>query len=130
MSSQYLVAVEFGYEPCLVKRVLSKLHFQCAGDLIDFLEDRADEIPQEEEEEVMSPPPKELTPPPQIKDEFREETELLYRRALCLHCKKDKKDIVCLPCSHLSLCRHCANKTQNCPACKEYIITTILTYLG
>jgi len=41
----------------------------------------------------------------------------------CLLCLDNKKDIVFIPCGHVSMCSGCANKFTNteCPCCRKTI---------
>ena len=61
---------------------------------------------------------------------LKEETELLYREAMCLACQKNKRSIVTLPCCHFTLCRVCEPIIRKCPfrQCEEKIESAILTY--
>ena len=131
MSSQYRVALEFGYDSQRIKQVLEKKKFASAGDLIDFLEESEveeyetksgeTELKKEEVEKIES-----LTQ----KLSLREETERLYRNAICLRCARKSRNILCLPCTHLSLCSDCASLTSTCPMCKTSILGTIVTYIA
>ena len=136
MSTQQQVAVELGYDRRRVKRVLAKHTFACAGDLIDFLEDKLDDT--EEEEEEGKEEEKEgassrvvIGAEAVVNSEtysLREETEALYRRTLCKRCVHNCATNLCLPCCHISLCNACIF-ARKCPVCDSYISDTIVTYL-
>lgn len=58
------------------------------------------------------------------------ETVLLYKRSKCLVCLTNRRCVVTLPCSHLSLCNTCLLRTRKCPLrdCGERIESGIQTY--
>ena len=155
MSTQYLVALELGYDRKRIKRALAKKKFACAGDLIEFLEDNEDEQEEEEEEEEEEVKIQasgvskdeemkidgreskieaiEITEDAEVvrseKPTLLQETEQLYRRSLCLQCRLRCKSVLCLPCCHLSMCKVCGRLTKHCPTCGECIHDIIVTYL-
>ena len=138
MSTQQRVAVELGYDRRRVKRVLAKHTFACAGDLIDFLEDKLDDTEEEEEEEEGKEEEKEgassrvvIGAEAVVNSEtysLRKETEALYRRTLCKRCVSRCATNLCLPCCHISLCNACIH-ARKCPMCDSFISNTIVTYL-
>ena len=58
MLTQYKVAIELGYAPALVRKVLRRQHFDRAGDLVDYLWDIefADDSNEKKEEEGTPQP--------------------------------------------------------------------------
>ena len=144
MSTQQQVAVELGYDRRRVKRVLAKHTFACAGDLVDFLEDKLDSSEEEEKEEEEKEEEKEgkeekegtssriiIGAEAVVNSEtysLREETEALYRRTLCKRCVSRCATNLCLPCCHISLCNACIH-ARKCPMCDSFISNTIVTYL-
>ena len=148
--TQYTVAREFGYPKKLIKEFMQKRRYPNAGELIEDLEeyllttinerDGADESEEDEsasdEEKVAAAAavPMEGTCAVSTKKPLSllEETELLYRKSLCMLCRKNKRCFVTLPCSHLTLCRVCLPKTRQCPRqdCQEIIQCVIATYLA
>ena len=149
MESQYKVAVEFGYPPFQVKWALQQHQFPCAGDLVNFLYDLqipTDEedtmavlhnltLGKEEEEELQQP--KEIA---EIKAVLQEETlspsalktdtALLLHMTRCLCCHENDRNIVILPCSHLTHCLTCSPSVSSCPRhdCQMVIERKILVY--
>ena len=132
MSSQHQVAVELGYDSRHVARVLAKKKFDCAGDLVDYLEDNEEEEDEEEDEEEKEKEKEEITELTQAleKSTLLKETEQLYRQSICRRCDLRSKSIVCLPCCHLSLCKICKQRTRHCPTCGEDILDTVVTYMA
>ena len=59
---------------------------------------------------------------------LRRETSFMYLKSKCAICYTHARNIVSLPCSHLSLCEHCSNKVDKCPLCQETISCTIKTF--
>lgn len=146
-SSQFLVAVEFGYPNNIVRRVLKRQKFKDAGSLIEYLEDneeqlQAEDDDDEEGETVMSSgratptvegekPKLTLFIPPRKKElGLREETELMYKQSICLLCQKSNRAYVLLPCCHLAVCAACLPKTTFCPKlnCKTRVMEAVFTY--
>ena len=146
MLTQYKVAIELGYAPALVRKVLRRQHFDRAGDLVDYLWgiEFADDSNEKKEEEgtpqpTFSLPYLPMTNSLEIENEkksrqqsLREETLQLYFQSQCLCCREKERNIVCLPCSHLTLCARCATMTSHCPAaeCHEKIKDTIVAFLS
>ena len=126
-NSKHEVAVEFGYASSVVSLALTKQDFSCAGDLIDYLELYEEDLHKEDMEknakESGADHEKILT--------LREETELLYRSALCLRCRKRPRTIIILPCGHFSLCSNCEKWCRYCPVldCNSYIMSAITTFM-
>lgn len=157
METQLKIAVEFGYPPLQVKRVLHHHQFSSAGDLMAFLFDTSlsdveeEEEMEEEEKSVSSTNLDDKTPIPnsiegetshEEKNSFLENESEQSRAALqaetlallyskkCDHCYKRDKSVVALPCSHLTLCIGCAPLVKLCPQCRQFIEMTILTYIA
>ena len=131
-STQYQVAIEMGFTPARVRRVLTKQRFECAGDLIDYLEDTESDGEGEEKTEKVKDGNTVQEATTAVRElSLREETEIYYRQSVCLRCEERKRTIVCLPCCHLTLCSLCAQLTRRCPLpdCQQPIDETILTYL-
>ena len=140
---QLIVALEFGYDEEIVKRVLKKCEFDDAGDLLDYLDTHNEELEAEKEVEEEPTPEEEkelpqasaqpLTPsaPPPTESSLRQETEDLYRRSICLNCFRRRRCFVVLPCSHFSICDNCEKELRKCPArdCGEAIECSIKTYM-
>ena len=61
-----------------------------------------------------------------------EETKFYYRQSICLRCDSRKRNVVCLPCCHLTLCSFCSVIASRCyrPDCKVPIESTIETFIG
>jgi hypothetical protein len=127
---QFQVAIEMDFPERIVSHVLRKHQFENAGQLVNFLEDNMELIETELEEEnycnenVVASPSKDEA----MKElSLREETELLYRLSYCLKCWTNPRTLVCLPCSHYTLCEDCEKTTKTCPrrdcqASIEYVI--------
>lgn len=137
---QEIVALEFGFESQLIHEVLSHQTFACAGDLIDYLSDLTDAADDENLERVRR---KQLEKETEKEEEaekqhleeedscletLRRETAVLYLRSKCLECRKNSRNIVTMPCSHLTLCETCSEKTTQCPSCKETIVAVVKTF--
>ena len=157
-STQYKVAIEMGFDPDRVRRVLTRQSFKCAGDLIDCLEDivsseeeKTDKNDDDEDDKKVAEKVEntitvqEATPPPAAaaaaaevattsvrKLSLREETQILYFRSVCLRCQERKRTVVCLPCCHLTLCTFCSQLAISCPLpdCRQPIKETIVTFIA
>ena len=144
-STQYQVAIEMGFVPDRVRRALTKQRFECAGDLIDYLEDKvSDEEEEEGEEKADKKAAGEVKEGNTIQGavaevataairelSLREETEIYYRQSVCLRCRERKRAIVCLPSFHFTLCSLCSHLARRCPLpdCQQPIDETILSYM-
>lgn len=141
----YRVACELDFPNKIVRRALRKYKFKTAGSFVDYLETHLDEFDAEEEGEepvcgeenitILSFPSKtetanSIAAANTVQPTFREETENLYKRAICLVCNKNRRSFVILPCSHFALCATCESSTRKCPLqdCQEPISCTIQTY--
>ena len=146
--TQYAVAVELCYPEKIVKLALRRKTFKDAGSLLDYLDaneeelreqadneaaaaaaaEEAKRVEDEQEEEENSAQVKN----PTIKLSLREETELLYRRSVCLRCQRHKRTQVCLPCCHFALCDSCERSTDVCPfhGCNTIILHTVRTFMA
>ena len=153
METQLRIAVEFGYPLLQVKRVLQQKQFPSAGDLVAFLfdaplfESTEEEIISsttlkeekplhshtKEEKETMIPATREEDVPECLQsfEELKIETMALLYLTKCLHCHERDRNVVTLPCSHLTLCMACAPLVKLCPKkeCNEPIEVTLLTYM-
>ena len=138
MESQYKVAVEFGYPPFQVKRVLRHHQFPCAGDLVNYLYEMEDmeailhdltpgEKEEEEEDEIktVSQTEERLSP-----RDLETDTAMLLYMTRCLCCHENDRNILTLPCSHLTHCLTCSDSISVCPRhdCKMIIERKILIY--
>ena len=143
MNSRVQVALEFGYDRDLIDYALEKYKFSCAGDLIDCLEDLENESEIEDKIAELKDKKQHEAKEREVKEQIakqerqektwlklRDETERLYARSLCQRCRRNRCNIVCLPCSHLSLCQPCSSFLHNCPSCNEYISQTIKTFVS
>ena len=130
-----MVAIEFGYCWQHIKTACHDYSFKTAADLIDYLTLQAMETnndscicPEEKKQEakVEEEKGKEVT-----REALQKETNNLLVTRLCLVCREAERNIVCLPCSHLSLCHRCSPKTLRCPysMCDSLISHQILTFL-
>ena len=149
LNTQHQVACEFDWSERIVRRVLRRHHFKDAGTLIEHLEDNVEELEMEEAVDPTSPtPPKRekpklsvVIPPrkcsivekmpvnPRKALTFRQETELLHRKSICLVCEKERRRCVLLPCAHLAVCNKCSTEVDRCPvkSCNEFILQKIPT---
>ena len=39
----------------------------------------------------------------------------------CIVCSDQKRDILFLPCGHITVCHHCSARVKKCFICKEYV---------
>ena len=138
IQTQFDIAIEFGYPPLQVRRALRQKAFIRAGDFIVHLFDsNLDEVMEDgsvqNEEKKHAVLKEDITVTERLKQlSLRRETEQLYHQSKCLRCHTRDRDIVCLPCSHLSLCRQCALCVTTCPMmdCNELIVRTVIIYLA
>jgi hypothetical protein len=42
-------------------------------------------------------------------------------RVLCVVCQEEEREVLTLPCSHVGLCRGCADQMAKCPTCQTTI---------
>lgn len=145
----YKVAIELGFPNRTVERALKKYKFKSAGSLVDYIETHREEFEVDNEEEEAEADEEKITiacfPTEDESNKaqteaassshisqltLREQTEILYRRSICLMCHKNRRCFVILPCSHFALCATCEPSTRKCPLldCQEYISCTIQTY--
>jgi len=61
-------------------------------------------------------------------DLLREENERLKNERMCVVCLSKEKNILLLPCAHLTSCLECSFNLQNCPLCRSIIQATVKTY--
>ena len=61
-------------------------------------------------------------------DLLREENERLKSERLCVVCLTKDKNVLLLPCAHLTTCLECSFNMQNCPLCRSKIQATVRTY--
>ena len=139
MNNQRTVALEFGYDGQLVDYVLRQRHFDNAGELVDHLyqltltegkkvlEERVSEDKKAREQQVLEDAKEREK---KAIEELREETRLLHINTKCLSCWKANRNVVCLPCSHFSMCNACATTAIVCPRCNEGISRMIETFLS
>jgi hypothetical protein len=59
---------------------------------------------------------------------LREENERLKSERLCVVCLTKDKNVLLLPCAHLTTCLECSFSMQNCPLCRSKIQATVRTY--
>ena len=132
----------------IIREVLNRKSFDCSGDLVDYLfllneeeienlqqtyfksvekelEKRylVEKIQHEENDKFQS-----LQLENEKLQSLRRETKFLYFKSKCVICFTNVRNIVTLPCSHLSLCEDCSNKMDKCPSCQESISCTITTF--
>ena len=146
-SSQYKVAIEFAFPPLQVRRVLQQHQFPCAGDLIEYLYNLQGSTDEQETETVLQDLTQEEEQQQQQKEniemktvllheeksslsELKSETVLLLYMRRCLCCHKNDRNIVTLPCSHLTHCLTCSPSVSVCPndECKMTIERKIPIY--
>lgn len=129
--SKILIACELGYEKEVVQFILREKTFQNAGSFLEYLcelelkdnfDDIKEKIRQEKEQEVKEPENQ--------RQDLQKETLSLYLRSKCLKCKTNTRNIVCLPCSHYSLCKPCSSFLNHCPMCNSFISETIIVFLA
>ena len=140
---QEQVATEFGYENVIIREVLNRKSFDCSGDLVDYLfvlnDEEFENLRQAycksvEKEELQKRCLEEKIQlvEKMVENEklqsLRRETNFLYFKSKCVICFFNVRNIVTLPCSHLSLCEHCSYKMDKCPRCQESISCTIKTF--
>ena len=136
MQIQEQVAAEFGYEKMIIREVLNGKSFDCSGDLVDYLfllsEDENENLrwvyfekEELEKRRLMEKIRQEEKEKFQL---LRYETNFMYLKSKCVMCYTHARNIVSIPCSHLSLCEHCRNKADKCPLCQETISCTIKTF--
>jgi hypothetical protein len=59
------------------------------------------------------------------KEEAEGELERIQK---CVICFDGERQVLFLPCSHLSVCKNCADLFSECPVCKEPIVTRIRAF--
>ena len=142
---QEQVAAEFGYGNEIIREVLNRESFDCSGELVDYLfllndEDienlrqayfeslEKEEVEKRCLEEKIQQEEKEMEN--KKLQSLRRETNFLFFKSKCVICFTNERNIVTLPCSHLSLCEFCSKKVDKCPLCKESFSCTIKTFLS
>ena len=141
METKVRVAKEFGFPEEKILLALRLHSFKTAGDLVEYLSDfegqdeleRHEELDDDDENLVESTceEPHTVNPCASVEDKsVRAETLRLYGNTFCFKCKAKTRCMLALPCSHISLCRACAQMTRTCafPKCKEEIDTYIHVY--
>lgn len=128
MSTQRIVALEFGFHEQVVDIVLRERHFENAGELVDYLDSlqisgEYKKIKERLWEEKIAEQKKQ-------RDDLVLATKRLYTLLTCLICRRNRRNIVCLPCSHFPMCDTCANSTPTCPVCNTSIEQRIITFLS
>lgn len=61
-------------------------------------------------------------------DDLKEENERLKNERLCVVCLGREKNVLFLPCAHLTACLECSLSLQNCPMCRSKIQATVRTF--
>ena len=147
--TQYKVACEFGYPEKLVKNFLENKRYKNAGELVDELEEyllkyeeeNEDDKPATDEDKIAS-----VTFHLEGADtaviinssttrhrplSLLEETELLYKKSICLVSRKNRRTVVLLPCGHLAICNPCLASSSTCPRrnCQQHICSGVSTYM-
>lgn len=135
MDSKVEVAIEFGYDEEIVNYVAHEKTFNDAGSLVDYLcqlsiEDDFREIREKISNMKMREEARRKHERKFINDELVKETYKLYMSSKCKRCREKNRNIVCLPCSHFSLCKLCAQISKHCPCCEDLIKETITVYLS
>ena len=158
-TSQYQVAVEFGFSKKLIEKLLKSKKYESAGDLIEELEnlelqateqgheaekDQGEAEEKEMEEKIDENKSSSDSAIANVGDDavtaitknfkqltLREETERLYYSSICLVCRKTNRTRIILPCSHLSHCENCNKKVKKCPlpTCGSVVDFTIETFM-
>ena len=128
MAHQRTVALEFGFEEQVVDYILRQRSFKDAGELVDYLDqlhltDNFAEVKARLAKEKVEDEKKQ-------RNDLVNETRRLHINSKCFRCRKNDRGIVCLPCSHFSLCKTCAMTASQCPVCKMNISWTIPTFLS
>ena len=128
MAHQRAVALEFGFEETVVDFILRQRSFTDAGDLVDYLDqlqisDNFEDVKARMAKEKIDQEKKQH-------EDLVNETRRLYLNSKCLRCREKDRTIVCLPCSHFSLCADCGKSALQCPLCKTDISWVISTYLS
>ena len=73
---------------------------------------------------VAAPPPPVAAPPPSPVVEEREDDDVS-----CVVCLARPREVVILPCRHLSLCAVCAAGVSMCPMCRGAVEETMLVFV-
>ena len=60
--------------------------------------------------------------------QLKEENERLKNERLCVVCLGREKNVLFLPCAHLTACLECSLSLQNCPMCRSKIQATVRTF--
>lgn len=133
MDSKVVVATEFGYAEEIVNYVVREKTFSDAGSLVDYLyqvsiEDDFREIKAKISNMKMREEARRKCEQKMINEKLMKETCKLYISSKCIRCRKNNRNIVCLPCAHFSLCKLCAGSTTLCPRCKTFINETVTVY--
>ena len=126
MDSKVVVAIEFGYEEEIINHIVQEKSFKDAGSLVDYLYQLSIEDDFRKVKENISNV--KIRKQKAINDKLMKETEKLYLSSKCVHCRQNDRNIVCLPCSHFSLCKVCTSFIRHCPRCKTFISETIMVY--
>ena len=129
---QERVALEFGYESDVIKQVLYEKSFPSSGELVDYLFQLNVEEIENYQQSYCKRLEKAEMEKQRLKNDklksLREDTKVWYLMSKCMNCFSNERNIVILPCSHLSLCEYCSKKVYFCPVCQEKIACTIKTF--
>lgn len=60
--------------------------------------------------------------------QLKQENERLKNERLCVVCLGREKNVLFLPCAHLTACLECSLSLQNCPMCRSKIQATVRTF--
>ena len=150
MDVRVRAALELGYPAHRIAIAMKRHSFRSAGALVEYLWDH---IMEEEEEDVEMGAIPSAPPPPAVFDddvskltrsvsglklksssdlanELLKETQHLHVMVHCLTCRLEKRNVLLLPCCHLSICSNCVKHVKSCPMkdCKQLIENTFVVY--
>ena len=139
--SKVLIACEFGYDMEVIQYVLRENFFPNAASLVCYLDelhltdnfreirDKIREEKEHEEREIEKKKIMTVCDRAKATEDLRRETLRLYTMSKCVRCRNNIRTIVCLPCSHYSLCKPCSSFLDRCPQCNTFISDAIMAFM-
>jgi len=60
----------------------------------------------------------------------QQELNMLKRQRQCKRCYAETATVVCIPCGHLAICKHCSPEIMRCPVCMIKTSNKISTFIA